>query len=550
MKALTGLIVGMGALAGVGEGVYMPWEAFESLYRERIEREVLMQTAPRAEAPQVHSIDEARYQLSIVGGDVKGVALVSGTIVGGGPAPIALFGPEVIVTGLDDVTGGIVVPSSGGQGISFLPNESETAFQLILSFFLVPGEAGDAHVVTLGVPPALQNSLELALPAGSRLLEHPGLRDTDGLYHFSATQDLAIRYLDEDRASAAAVAEIDTMARISVQKSRVFVTTLFQPVRPLPESLVLAVPAGARLISSSVQASRIRPLAGDRYALTLPPNSVDAFSIELALDAISDDGTARISLPAVEGNTGQHGRFVVEEPEDGQVTVEAPGLVAQLAVERLGAAFRAFAGESRFYMIAAAEEAIDLTVRRFATVRAPSAVLDSQSLYITFAESGDILSVLMMDVPPEVGTRLTLDAVAGAAIWSLRVNGADTEVYSDQEGSWIIPLAGGRISQIELAYLQSGAKIGLQGSVDAVVPATGLPSRELRVGVALPARVELLFVDGPVSTAEAHDWPLPSAFTGKSYFFTRSFYKGEGMALAVSYKEPLNHARAQSGVSP
>ncbi len=145
-----------------------------------------------------------------------------------------------------------------------------------------------------------------------------------------------------------------------------------------------------------------------------------------------------------------------------------------------------------------------------------------------------------MDVPPDVGARMELKAVPDSEIWSLMVNGARRRVYGGEQDTWIIPLASGQVSHVELAFLRKGPKLGLQGRLEALVPESGLPSQDVRVGVALPARVELLSMEGPVSAASGEAWKLPTEFVGKPYFFTRSFYNGEGMRLAISYKEPVN----------
>jgi hypothetical protein len=62
--------------------------------------------------------------------------------------------------------------------------------------------------------------------------------------------------------------------------------------------------------------------------------------------------------------------------------------------------------------------------------------------------------------------------------------------------------------------------------------------------------VELLSLDGTVSPARGESWKRPAEFIGKPYYFSRSFYKGEGMSLALAYKEPVNTALAQTGGTP
>jgi len=167
-------------------------------------------------------------------------------------------------------------------------------------------------------------------------------------------------------------------------------------------------------------------------------------------------------------------------------------------------------------------------------------VLDSQVLRVSFDETGRSLSTLRLTVPPEGQPRLALDPVPGSEIWALTVNGEPAQVFTDTGGRWVVPLERGRESIVELSFLREGEAIGLQGRLDVEVPRTSLAARVLYVGVELPARVTLVSVEGPVSTAALTTAAPPVGLDGAPYIFTQPFYKGEGMSVAVSYKEPVN----------
>jgi hypothetical protein len=135
---------------------------------------------------------------------------------------------------------------------------------------------------------------------------------------------------------------------------------------------------------------------------------------------------------------------------------------------------------------------------------------------------------------------LGIASVPEAQVWSLRINGKKKKIYSDQKGAWIIPLSGSGRSHVELAFLRQGEKLGLQGRLETSLPRTGLPSRRALVGIALPERVQLLSLEGPVSPDRRPTASLPKEFMGRSYFFSRAFYGGDGMEMAISYKEPVD----------
>ena len=548
MRVVVVLIVSLVVCVTVfgDEGGFIPWSEFKSLYRDSVEREILKQAieeAPAQKVPQVYSIDEARYKLHVGSENAQGEVLLSGRVVSGGPEPIPLFGDQAVLTGIERVTGGTILCAKDDDRMSFLPNEDSQEFQLTASFLLRPQEDNRSRIISFDIPHALRNSLELKLPPDSRLMEAPGIADVDRIYHFSASRCLTVKYLDKQGLAAVTTIELDALSRISVQKNRILIATSFLPIRSVPVALVLQAPQGAKYVSSSLKASWIKMLDHDRYELNIPPGEKGLFSIEFALNALTDDGEMSCSLPTIEGNTGQQGRFILEEPDDGQVTVTAEGWVSDIPVERLGPIFARDLEKNHSYMKVSANEIINLTIKRFQHVSTPTTVLDCQYLFSSFEENGNILSVLVMDVPPEVGSRMRLKSVPDGEIWSLTVNGAKRRVYASEQDRWIIPLESGQVSHVELAFLRKGPKLGLQGRIEAVVPETGLPSQDVRVGVALPARVELLSIEGPVSAAPGEDWTLPTEFVGKPHFFSRSFYKGEGMRLAISYKEPVNQVQ-------
>jgi hypothetical protein len=532
------LILGM-PVFGDG-GVFVPWEEMKTLYREKLEREF---EKAFEEEPQVYSIDEARYRVRLRSEGAEIEVLVSGKSVSGKPAPIPLFGKDAVVTSVGQVTGGTVMTPSDLDATAILPDSAGIAFQVVARLLAEAVEDSGAKSICVSIPRALQNVLELDVPAGLQLLKAQGIADGDGVYRFSASPSLTIRYAEKERLEAATVIQVDSISRVVPQRGRTIITTHFLPIRPLPESVTFRTPPGAQFLSTSLRNASIQDAGPGRVELKLPNEHQKPFTMEWAQDAPADTSPIMLTLPAIEGNGGQQGRFVIDEPEDGQIAVSAEGTISRVPVERLPEPLRQAAAGAQFCMSVAAESAITLTSTTFQAVSTPPTVLESVYLFSSFEENGNVLSVLIMDVPPEVGPRLSLKAVPGAEIWSLKVNGIGKKVYEGDEGSWMIPLDGGAPSHVELAFLDEKEKLGLQGRLEASVPETGLAAQEVRVGIALPSRVELLSIEGPVSPAKGDEWPIPAEFIGSRHYFSRAFYKGEGMALAVSYKEPVESLR-------
>lgn len=180
---------------------------------------------------------------------------------------------------------------------------------------------------------------------------------------------------------------------------------------------------------------------------------------------------------------------------------------------------------------------------RFQAVDSPPIVLDSVTCFTSFEESGSSLSVLIMTVPSEAGDYFKLKSLPNTSIWSLKVNGVKRAVYhSDSKGKdWILPLAKGKASHIELALLGKGKKIGLRGRLEVTLPGMEFPARKANIAIGLPPRVQLVSFEGTVAPDSTFSIKAPEEFIGKPYYFSKSFYKGEGINIVASYKEPVKH---------
>ena len=538
---LLPILLLMTAHTWAGEGAAPPWEEFKALYTEHVARQVRDDACVESE-PAVYSLDETEYTLFPGADSVEGEVVVRGRRISGEVKPIPLFGPGLVLAEIGEVDGGALVAAPNSGGIMLLPAEDAGAMQVRARFLARPAQGDGGLTVAIPGPRAAVNTLTLTLPANARLVEAPGIQDERGVWHFAADDALTVRYVERQVGAVPAAPELDTLTRIVVQDKRVLLGTFLLPVRTPPESLDLRVPRGCHYVATSLRPNQIERVDDGLFQLHPARDEQAPFAFEVALDLPENGAPLSFELPAVEGNTGSQGRFVLIEPDDGQVSATASGLVDRIPAARLDEALAGFVPDCRYFASLPSDESITLDVRRFQTQSAALTVLGTQSLYVSIDDTGRSLSVLTLDLPSEVGPRLVLKPVVGGEIWSLTVNDTARSVFTDEDGHWIIPLDSGQTSHVALSVLHKGPPLGLQGKLEVSVPETGLPSQELRVGLGLPARIEVQSVEGPVSTAKEPDWLLPPDFVGKRYFFSQAFYKGEGLTLAVSYKEPVNPA--------
>lgn len=528
------------------ESVSVPWSEFKALYVESIERRVMASVeAPETKLPQVHSIDDAVYALKIEESRVLGEVLISGRILSGDPEVISLFGRDIVIAETRQVTGGTLIVGQGkAGGVAFLPDGETPQFQIELSLLVIGQEDSTSRFASFAIPAALKNGVQVELADSLRLVEDPGIVDSEGVFHFSASNALKVRFRDKKSVAVSSPVEIDTFSRVRLQGKRAIISTVLVATQPWPGRFVLQGGAGSHYVGSSLRNSWITPLESGAYEIKIPPDLGHTFSIQMAVEESGNAGSYTLCLPSIEDNNGSEGDFALEEPDDGRISLAGKGLVENIPVARLGQTLARVAGDSiRFYMHISEREPLALNVERFQPVATPDTILDTQRFFISFEENGNVLSVLSMDMPPDMGPRMELKAVPQTEIWSLKVNGKKRKVYSNDAGMWIIPLETGKQSHVELALLRKGDALGLHGRLEAMLPATGIPSRKVDVGIALPVRVQLLSLEGPLSPASRAMTGAPVEFVGQPYFFSRSLYKGQGMAFAVAYKEPVKQVR-------
>lgn len=441
------LLLGLCLPVMATEGIFVPWDEIKVWHRQQIEAELKKELLPKTKEIFKYTIAEANYTLQLNKRHGQGTVQYSGAMLQGKAEPFLLLGPEVIVTQIHHESGGTVLMAQDIKGTAFLCDQDAEQFEVHIEFSVPARTADDAKELLMTIPTALTNTLHLHHDEAIQPLHIPGIPDEEGMRHFASGTQLKVRYADSGGLQTNTIVAVDSLSQLRIQKKQLFIRTWFKPQRELPKTITLIAPANSRILASSINPAWIQPQEDDSY--TIQTEHMDGpFEIEFAVDALLEAEESTLRLPAILENAGSEGRFFVQEPENGQLSIQADHLSSHLPMARLDPVLRQYLTPNAleadvqgglFHMQVPIQEALHLSFKRFKSIAEPTTVLDQVHFYTAFEENGNVLSVLHLQVPPEIGPRLVMSAIPGASIWSLTVNGTQKKVFADDEERWVSP---------------------------------------------------------------------------------------------------------------
>jgi hypothetical protein len=528
-------LAGMGGIAG-GETVTVPWSEFSELYRQRIEEEVRKQTPP-AEPRHLYAMQGVLLDLEVRDNYLIGTMACEGKVIEGDPR-VPLLGPSVMVEKVSALEGGELLLVDGK---TILIPSGDLPFRVTLEILVPLEDSGTLLSTEFALPQAIQRTLRLQLPENLRLIEHPGLRDHNGVFHLPSDQPFFLKIARTPDAGENRSVELDALTRIALHGKRLVCTTFYHPVRTLHRTVEVALPPDAKWKASSLPPVQVQQEDGTTYRIGVSPGDPTPFHIQYTLETSPADSGFLLELPMVSGNEGEDRFLVIDQPESGQIEI-VPGKdefpLHRVAIPR---SFLASTPVGASCILVPRGKSVPLQITRFTTVDTPPAVLDAIRFFTSFEENGGRLSQLWMDVPAAVGPRMFIERISEADIWSLTVNGEPRQVRTGADGNWVVALDPEGPSKVELAYLTKAEALGLHGRIEARMPGVGLPAKRVTLGIGLPDRVELLSIDGPVTPVARPSSGPPEAFAGTPYYFSRSYYEGKGLQLSAYFKEPAGN---------
>ena len=340
--------------------VTVPWQAFDSIYKEQIEQDLKKAEIP--EPDPLIALESIQYDLTVQGEQVIGTIAIAGSVLVGDPDPLPLFGENLAVTNTLEATNAVMLADAGRY---YLYTYDAGVFSIRFEVSLPIADFQVKPRLEFEVPTAVRNELKITLSERLQLLPSDALHPVGDRYFFSPRSLLSIGFehvgetIDGVLSEDSLLSEVDTPD--AVLQSVTFYSSFAEDGTVL-SAMHLVIPANER------NQLELDPIEGaEVWSLTVndKPRSLYLSAAEkwvIPLDAKIDSKVALAYLTRNQ-KLGLEGRLDFEIPETGltarsvNLVVGLPERMHMLAMDsdlqpangKAWPAFKSFNGRPHFF---------------------------------------------------------------------------------------------------------------------------------------------------------------------------------------------------------
>ncbi len=507
----------------------LPWSEFKTLYTQQLEQQLKKEETI---TPTLYSFDQASYQVKIEKNQLLVSAEIKGRRLQGNASSVQLFGRGIALTQIETSEGATLMSDESGYQLYL--SDKVDSFVLKIQFLSPLQTQNNQSVVSLQIPPAVSNQLSLLPSDDFDLHPNKALTQLGGQYYFSPTSHLSLQF-DPSHLNQLPPS-IDILTEISL-KGEQLIFNLFGMVRKNTNpSFILQFDPRFQYLQSTVNRTDLKQI--DQHQIQIERLNQPYFNFTFAIKAAAL--TKQIQLPHIVNNQGLEQNYQVIHPIEAEIYIQtSQGMPLKLSPSSLPDSLLSHLSHQENYRLRENQQ-LSIQVQRFETVETTKMVLDDIYFYHDYDKNGRQISGLKMVLPEQAGERLWLDAVKGADIWKVRVNGQATKVYH-AKGRWMIPLGTEKPASVEISWLQKQAKMQLKGDLPLFIPKTGIAARHVLINIGLPEDIQLLAVDGEINPTQNSTIPdeIKQNEQSISHLFETHFYRGGEITATIYYKEPI-----------
>ncbi len=512
------------------ETVTVPWTQFKELYREHLKKEL---------AKQIEPVKKKVVPIALTNCDCKVVfskklCLISYKIKGlrGNIDKEPLLKKNYAV--ISSKTDGGVRLQRFPEGIGLLLT-AEKKLEFLTEFTVsVPVKVVDGdYLVELEIPNSLTNVVTVEFRDDLRLGSFPADKIDGRKNIFSVAPGVFdLRAVDSNVKKVKWFPDLDifTNYKFGVNRMQLQIKALVNPGSS--RAFCLKLSAGIRC-SRGALPRFIRVDSSGELNVNLP-EKVNNFTVTCETDLKPQVEQVTVKQPFVPGNRGREGFFALAQPLGAEVAVAAKGLQRDLFPADITAAG---AGTLSCWS-SPVSNPLTFTIKKLNKVSSPEVIVETIFFCSALEENGSIISSLSFEYPGSGA--LKLKKLTDGKLWRFTINGKKSGIYEDGK-YWRVELpAEHKTNRVEMAFLLTGKKPGIQGIYSSTMPDCGLNARRVVYTAVLPKRLELRGFEGgidplPKDIAPPH---LPRGISGNRYNFYRPYYTGGEIKAEFFYREP------------
>lgn len=511
----------------------LPWKQLLELKEESVRRDLKDKLVPPVQE-SIYSFHEAIWSIEVHEKHASGNVFIKGSALEGELQTMGLFNENLIIKDIGPLHNCLLLNEDNEVK---LRAKKAGDFNLKLQFYLAIESDENETWLNTRIPPALKNSLNLTLPKGLKLSNNPGVKTKENQYFLKANDELLLHFKKQFHEEQKPRHRIKSLSKILIHEGELMLQSYFHSEDPKLKEVEILTSKKLKYHSTSLSPTRLK-INDNNIKANISGNQSRTFFIRFSLT----DQTKvllDVPLPKVLKNEISHS-YLIQSPGEGfHIKLKGDGLKRIVNLpQQMGQLLSISANDKAFRC--SLSHNIKIDYEKFKQSFEKKIVLEQLNMLTSFLENGETLTVLEFEIDKREEAHLEMKNVPGAKLWSLEVNGSEKQVF-EKENVWIIPLASEKRSKIKIAYLSQGESIKLHGKVSCILPYTGWKARQLKVVFGLPKRVELITLEGPVTSAASNKNHSLKELEGKPYWFHKPFYKGEKILFSLAYREPVKN---------
>ncbi len=320
-----GLVFTIGSQANESS-VTVPWQEFDSIYKEQIQQE--LKSTEISEPEPLITLENIQYDLNVQGEQITGTVAIAGSVLVGDPEPLSLFGENLAVTNILEVSNAVLLANEGRY---YLYTYDAGVFLVRFEISIPIADFQVKPRLEFEVPTAVRNELRIKFDERLKLLQSDVLHKVGDSYFFSPRTLLTVGFEHVGESIEGVLSEDSLLSKVDTPEAVLHSVTFYSSFAEdgtVLSAMHLVIPGNER------NQLELNPIEGaEVWSLTVndKPRSLYLSAAEKWVIPLDPKVDSKIELAYLTRNQklGLEGRLDFEIPETG-LTARSVNLIVGL----------------------------------------------------------------------------------------------------------------------------------------------------------------------------------------------------------------------------